>query len=68
MAGHSPKGRLPKMDYIIKKNPKIDGKVVQEFDRLQKEAGHAVARTGSTYSLDPPFSTRGFRSLSSGSK
>jgi len=64
MAGRSHKGQLLKKDYIIKNNPKVDGKVIREFDRLQRESGHAVARTGANYRLDSPFSTRGFKSLS----
>lgn len=68
MAGRSHKGQLPKKGHIIKNNPKVDGKVVREFDRLQKESGNAVSRTGANYRLDPPFSMRGFKSLSTGSK
>ena len=46
---------------ILRKNIKIDKKVVKEFKRLEDRAGEVV--TGSKYTLDPPLSNRRFRSL-----
>lgn len=45
-----------------KNHPKIDQRVIAEYERLEKATGAGAKNPGPNYRIKPPLSTDGFRS------
>jgi len=49
-------------DLILEKNPKIDLKIIQEFDKIEEELKKFGVEFKSKFTLEAPLSDRYYRS------